>query len=161
MADTSKLGLPSEVSNLACPTFIRVGAKALKIWKQPWRQIFLKISHSKSNTTVYFIKLIIKVVWWRRVLTQTSNITKHLQLRRYRSRAFRLLRKNIKILYDTIDSGNDTEKQIILDKIQTELWPKFVNLSLQYYETLCEKCSVFNGRILSRRLNLAYWSLII
>ena len=48
-----------------------------------------------------------------------------------------LLIQNIKILYDiTIDDGNDAEKLIVLDKIQNELLPTFVNLSLQYSEAI-------------------------
>ena len=131
-----KIGLPLEISNLTCPAWIWVGAKAKKVWKGLRRKIFLKIRQGKSLPTVYFIKLIIKVVWWRRVIKQTPNIPPYIQLRRDRSRAFHVLRNHVKYLYDTIDSGNDADKQTVLDKIQNELWPKFVNISLQYSEAV-------------------------
>ncbi len=38
-------------------------------------------------------------------------------------------------LDEAIASGNETEKQAILVKIKTELWPKIVRLSLEVFDS--------------------------
>ena len=52
------------------------------------------------------------------------------------------LQDSVKSLNEATASGNNSETQNIVDKIQNELWPKFVNLSLQYFETIKDSMPV-------------------